>query len=186
MTQATIVRWVMLTWFALPLYARDPLTGAAVWTRVVRPSPVTPSFAGFGLFNGAVGFANDRFFAALYDFTPPIVGPPKHLQAFSAVDGSMAWEDEIGPSWSGVGIANGLVIMGARRLESLRLRRRNRRAVEHACPAIEHDLGAGDRRRHNLRRIRDRRGGRRGGVRLTLNEPMRSAQRNSRRPAKLG
>ena len=80
------------------LYARDPLTGAAAWIRVVRPSPVTPSFAGFGLFNGAVGFANDRFFAALYDFTPPIVGPPKHLQAFSAVDGSMAWEDEIGRS----------------------------------------------------------------------------------------
>ena len=79
----------------------------------MRPSPVTPSFAGFGLFNGAVGFANDRFFAALYDFTPPIVGPPKHLQAFSAVDGSMAWEDEIGPSWSGVGLANGLVMMGA-------------------------------------------------------------------------
>jgi polyvinyl alcohol dehydrogenase (cytochrome) len=94
------------------LYARDPATGAPVWTRVVQPSPVTPAFAGFGLFNGAVGFANDRFFAALFDFVPSIAMPPKHLQAFSAVDGSMAWEDEIGTSFSGVGIANGLVAMG--------------------------------------------------------------------------
>lgn len=94
------------------LYARDPMTGGLVWTRAVRPSPVTPSFAGFGLFDGAVGFASDRFFAALYDFTPPIVGPPKHLQAFSAVDGSTAWEDEIGPSFGAVGIGGGLVAMG--------------------------------------------------------------------------
>jgi polyvinyl alcohol dehydrogenase (cytochrome) len=73
---------------------------------------VTPGFAGFGLFNGAVGFAGDRFFAALNDFIPPIVMPPKHIQAFSAVDGSTVWEDDIGTSWSGVGIANGLVVMG--------------------------------------------------------------------------
>ena len=94
------------------LYARDPLDGSPVWTSIVRPAPVTPAFAGFGLFNGAVGFAGDRFFAALYDHTPPLVGPPKHLRAFSAVDGSMAWEDEIGVSWSGVGIGGGLVAMG--------------------------------------------------------------------------
>jgi polyvinyl alcohol dehydrogenase (cytochrome) len=98
------------------LYALDPTTGAPLWVRAVRPVPVTPSFAGFGLFDGAVGFAhvggNDRFFAALYDFTPPLIGPPKHLQAFSAVDGSTAWEDEIGGSFSGVGIGGGLVAMG--------------------------------------------------------------------------
>jgi outer membrane protein assembly factor BamB len=73
---------------------------------------VTPSFAGFGLFDGAVGFAGDRFFAALYNFTPPLVSPPKHLQAFSAVDGSTAWEDEIGVSFGAVGIGGGLVAMG--------------------------------------------------------------------------
>ena len=94
------------------LYARDPADGSPVWTRVVVPAPVTPGFAGFGLFNGAVGFANDRFFAALYDHVPSIPSPPKHLQAFSAVDGSMAWEDEIGLSWSGVGIGGGLVATG--------------------------------------------------------------------------
>ena len=93
------------------LYARDPLTGAAVWTRILRPAPVTPGFAGFGLFNGAVGFADDRFFAALYQHIP-MPSPPIHLQAFSAVDGSTVWQDEIGLSWSGVGIGGGLVAMG--------------------------------------------------------------------------
>jgi outer membrane protein assembly factor BamB len=93
------------------LYARDPVTGAAVWTRVVRPAPMTPAFAGFGLFNGAVGYARDRFYATLFDFSPPLAGPPKHLQAFSAVDGSMAWEDEIGPVFAGVGLASDLVAM---------------------------------------------------------------------------
>jgi outer membrane protein assembly factor BamB len=94
------------------LYARDPIDGSPVWTSVVRPAPVTPAFAGFGLFNGAVAFAGDRFVAALYDFAPAIVGPPEHLRAFSAVDGSMAWEDEIGLSWSSVGIGGGLVLTG--------------------------------------------------------------------------
>jgi outer membrane protein assembly factor BamB len=94
------------------LYARDEATGAVVWTRVVRPAPVTPGFASFGLFDGAVGFAGDRFFATLWDFSPSIPSPPKHLQAFSAVDGTTAWEDEIGQSFGGVGIANGLVLMG--------------------------------------------------------------------------
>jgi len=94
------------------LYALDPTTGGPLWVRAVRPVPVTPSFAGFGLFDGAVGFAGDRFFAALYNFTPPLVSPPKHLQAFSAVDGSTAWEDEIGVSFGAVGIGGGLVAMG--------------------------------------------------------------------------
>jgi polyvinyl alcohol dehydrogenase (cytochrome) len=94
------------------LYARDETTGAAVWTRAVVPQPVTPGFAGFGLFNGGVGFVNDRFFAALYDHVPSIATPPKHLMAFSAVDGSTAWEDEIGVSWGSVGIGNGLVAVG--------------------------------------------------------------------------
>jgi outer membrane protein assembly factor BamB len=94
------------------LYARDPATGAAVWTRIVRPAPVTPAFAGFGLFDGAVGFAADRFHAALNDFIPALGSPPQHLQAFSAVDGSTLWQDEIGASWGSVGIGGGLVAMG--------------------------------------------------------------------------
>src|SRR5262249_6142745 len=94
------------------LYARDPATGAFLWTRVVAPTPVTPGFAGFGLFNGGVGFAGDRFFAALYDHLPSISPAPKHLMAFSAVDGTPAWQDEIGTSWSNVGIGGGLVVVG--------------------------------------------------------------------------
>jgi outer membrane protein assembly factor BamB len=94
------------------LYALDPADGSPIWTSVVRPAPVTPSFAGFGLFDGAVGFANDRFFAGFYDFTPPLVIPPKHLRAFSAVDGSTAWEDEIGQSWGSVGLGGGLLATG--------------------------------------------------------------------------
>ena len=94
------------------LYARDEATGAFVWTRMVRPVPVTPAFAGFGLFDGAVGFDSDRFFAALYDHSPSLVSPPKHLMAFSAVDGSTAWEDEIGLSWGSVGLGGGLLVTG--------------------------------------------------------------------------
>src|SRR5262249_42606667 len=37
------------------LYARTPADGSEVWTRAVAPKPVTPAFAGFGLFNGAIG-----------------------------------------------------------------------------------------------------------------------------------
>jgi polyvinyl alcohol dehydrogenase (cytochrome) len=94
------------------LYARDEATGGELWTRVVRPAPVTPAFAGFGLFDGAVGFDGSRFFAALYDHSPPLVSPPKHLMAFSPADGSTVWEDEIGTSWGSVGIGGGFVVMG--------------------------------------------------------------------------
>src|SRR5262249_22698248 len=72
------------------LYARNPGDGSEVWTHAAAPKPVTPAFAGFGLFNGGIGFASNRFVAALNDFVPGLVSPPEHLQAFSAVDGSMA------------------------------------------------------------------------------------------------
>ena len=101
------------------LYALDPATGAPTWVRAVAPVPVTPAFAGFGLFNGGVGFAGDRFFAALFDHVPSIPVPPKHLMAFSAVDGATAWEDEIGLSWSNVGLGGGLVLAGTRAANDL-------------------------------------------------------------------
>ena len=41
------------------------------------------------------------------------------MRAFSAVDGSIAWEDEIGASWSSVGIGGGLVAMGTLSAPSL-------------------------------------------------------------------
>jgi len=94
------------------LYARLPADGTEAWTRAVRPAPNPPGFAGFGLFNGAIGFADQRFHAALNDFIPASPTPPKHLMAFSPVDGSTLWEDEIGDSWGSMAIANGLLFVG--------------------------------------------------------------------------
>jgi hypothetical protein len=37
---------------------------------------------------------------------------PEHLMAFSAVDGSTVWSDEIGHSWGHVGLAGGLLFTG--------------------------------------------------------------------------
>jgi polyvinyl alcohol dehydrogenase (cytochrome) len=89
------------------LRAYDTETGTPVWRNEVVPTPVTPGFAGYGLFNGAVGYAAGRFFAALYFVIPPT--PVPDLQAFSEVDGTTLWTDEIGVSWSHVGVANGVL-----------------------------------------------------------------------------
>ena len=94
------------------LYAFDPADGSPVWTRAVVPTPVSPAFAGFGLFNGAIGFADQRFYAALYRQIPEFMPAPEHLMAFSAVDGSTVWSDEIGDSWGHVGLAGGLLFTG--------------------------------------------------------------------------
>jgi polyvinyl alcohol dehydrogenase (cytochrome) len=94
------------------LYALDPDNGAIVWKRAVRPTPVSPAFAGFGLFNAAVGFADQRFYASLYQFAPASNPEPEHLMAFSAVDGATLWEDEIGRSWGSVGLGGGLLFVG--------------------------------------------------------------------------
>ncbi|HWP67261.1 MAG TPA: PQQ-binding-like beta-propeller repeat protein [Candidatus Limnocylindria bacterium] len=90
------------------LHALDAATGEPVWRNEVLPTPVSPAFAGYGLFNGAVGYADGRFYAALFQLIAP--GPqPEHLMAFSEVDGATVWTDEIGPSWSHVGLANGVL-----------------------------------------------------------------------------
>jgi outer membrane protein assembly factor BamB len=95
------------------LYAFHPDTGAIVWRNEILPVPVTPFFAGWGLFNGAVAFAGGRFFAALDGHAAPLPAvPPKHLMAFSAVDGATVWQDEIENSWSHVDVANGVIFAG--------------------------------------------------------------------------
>lgn len=115
------------------LYALSPNDGSIAWTNVVQPTPITPGFAGFGLFNGAIGYADQRIHAALNALIPPRVCEnnhamgcnsdaqcgdgiclprPEHLAAFSPTDGALLWSDEIQPSWSSVGIANGLVFTG--------------------------------------------------------------------------
>ncbi len=116
------------------LYAFDEATGTIAWTNVVRATPISPGFAGFGLFNGAIAYADGRIFAALYFLLPPRVcsndaqkgcsadgdcapggtcpAEPKHLMAFDAATGATLWQDEIGRSWSHVAVANGVVYAG--------------------------------------------------------------------------
>ncbi len=123
------------------LYAFDEATGMIAWSNVVRATPISPGFAGFGLFNGAIAYENGRIFAALYFLGPPRVcsndaqrgctsddqcenggtcpPEPKHLMAFDATTGQTVWEDEIGRSWSHVAVANGVVYAGTQTVDDV-------------------------------------------------------------------
>jgi outer membrane protein assembly factor BamB len=115
------------------LYALNEADGSIAWTNAVLPKPISPGFAGFGLFNGPLAVADGRVHAALYELIPDRVCDldhsqgcnddsdcttgtclplPDHLQAFDATDGSVLWTDDIGFAWSGVGAANGVVYSG--------------------------------------------------------------------------
>jgi polyvinyl alcohol dehydrogenase (cytochrome) len=90
------------------IYAVDRATGAVVWTNELVPAP---EFAGFGLFNGAVAYADGRFYAALYE-TPNWPDTNDHLYAFSEVDGAVDWQDQIGASWADATVAGGVLYVG--------------------------------------------------------------------------
>jgi outer membrane protein assembly factor BamB len=99
------------------LYAVDQATGAAVWTNELAPAP---TFAAFGLFNGAIAFANGDIYAALYEFTG-WPGSNDHLYAFSGLDGgdgagggdgTALWSAQIGTSWGDTTVSNGIVWAG--------------------------------------------------------------------------
>ena len=94
------------------IHALDPSSGERVWTRAVLPAPVSPRFAGYGLFNGALAYESGRLFAALYEFVPPTLPAPDHLMAFSEIDGSTLWSDDIGKSWSSLTASRGIVYAG--------------------------------------------------------------------------
>jgi polyvinyl alcohol dehydrogenase (cytochrome) len=94
------------------LYAFHAETGASVWTRQVLPAPVSPAFAGYGLFNAAISYDNRKLYAALYEFVPATTPAPAHLMAFSEVDGSTVWSDDIGRSWSSTSVSAGVVYVG--------------------------------------------------------------------------
>jgi outer membrane protein assembly factor BamB len=94
------------------LYAFHAETGASVWTRQVLPAPVSPAFAGYGLFNAAIAYSDRKFYAALYEFVPATTPPPPHLMVFSEIDGSTVWSDEIGRSWSSPTVSGRVVYVG--------------------------------------------------------------------------
>jgi outer membrane protein assembly factor BamB len=93
------------------LYAVDPDTGVSVWTEVVQPAA---DFAGFGVFNGAIGFDGGNVYAALFDQQFP--GTPENLDrlwAFDGTDGAPVWSNrEDAYSWADVGLANGVLFVG--------------------------------------------------------------------------
>ena len=91
------------------LYAADAGSGMPVWSNILAPAP---SFAGFGLFNGALGFADHSLFAALYDLNNTWPSSNPHLYAFRDGNGSPIWSDQIGVSWGSVAWANGLLFVG--------------------------------------------------------------------------
>jgi len=115
------------------LYAFEEATGDIAWTNVVRATPVSPGFAGYGLFNGAITYAEGRIYAALGFMVPARVCSndakkgcstdgdcpggtcplePKHLMSFDPASGATVWAEEIGRSWSHVAVANGIVYAG--------------------------------------------------------------------------
>ncbi len=115
------------------LYAFHEADGTIAWTNEIQPIPVSPGFAGFGLFNAPLTYAEGRLYAALYQLIPARVcdnnhakgcttdavcgggrclPAPDHLMAFDPRDGTVVWSDDIGPSWSSVAVVNGVAYTG--------------------------------------------------------------------------
>jgi len=94
------------------LYALRESDGKPYWKNVVEKTPVSPGFAGFGLFDGAVAYEDGRLYAALYQTIPPANPEPPHLMSFDARDGSILWTSEIGRAYSSVGVKNGVLFTG--------------------------------------------------------------------------
>jgi len=122
------------------LYAFDEATGLVEWETAVMPTPITPGFAGFGLFNGPIAIDNGTVYAALYEMIPDRVCDndhaqgcnedtdcpgsfciplPDHLMAFDAATGNVVWSDDIGPTWSGVSVFNGVTYSGSNELDPM-------------------------------------------------------------------
>ncbi|MET0343935.1 MAG: PQQ-binding-like beta-propeller repeat protein [Polyangiales bacterium] len=87
-------------------------SGEVAWINRVLPIPRSPGFASYGLFNGKLGYADGKIFAALYELSPTPPPAPDHLTAFSEVDGKIAWADDIGRSWSSLTVHDGVVYAG--------------------------------------------------------------------------
>ncbi len=92
------------------IYAVDADTGARVWTNEVVPTPVSPGFAAWGLFNGAIAYANGHIYAGLHDVAPS--RNPDHLQAFRISDGQTVWKQPFDWTWGDSSVANGIMFIG--------------------------------------------------------------------------
>jgi outer membrane protein assembly factor BamB len=94
------------------LYAVDATTGTEVWTREVQPAT---DFVYYGLFNAAMGAADGRIYATLYDLEDFPTTPESldRLHAFDAETGATDWSAQTDRfSWSDVGLAGGLLFAG--------------------------------------------------------------------------
>ena len=94
------------------LYSFDRETGDIVWRTEILPVPVSPGFAAWGLFNGAIGYADGRIHAAMYGHLREETEPANHMAAWNIDGGGMLWEHDIGASWGDVGIGGGVVFTG--------------------------------------------------------------------------
>ncbi len=97
------------------LYAIDTATGTAVWVREVQPAT---DFVAFGLFNGAIGAADDKIFASLFDLEFPTTNEGlDRLHAFDSETGATSWSAQTDVfSWSDVALAGGLLFVGEKAL----------------------------------------------------------------------
>lgn len=95
------------------LYAFDPDDGEIVWTNEIAPKPVSPGFAAWGLFNGALGYDGDRIYAALHGLTPDPDPDRENLQAYDPRDGSTVWTAPFEQSWAHAGVGQGIVVSGS-------------------------------------------------------------------------
>ncbi len=92
------------------LYAVDSDTGENVWKNEVVAVPVSPGFAAWGLFNGAIAYDAGHVYAGLHDTVPS--RDPDHLQAFRITDGVTAWSQPFDQTWSHTSVVNGIMFIG--------------------------------------------------------------------------
>lgn len=94
------------------LYAFDSDDGDIVWKNEVVPTPVSPGFAGWGVFNGALGYDGRYVYAALHGPIPDPDPNRPNLQAYDPRDGSTVWTAEFPRSWAHAAVQNDIVIAG--------------------------------------------------------------------------
>jgi outer membrane protein assembly factor BamB len=98
------------------IYARDPATGAEIWTTLVGDvTQADDGFASFGLFNGAPALAAKRLFTSLNAFGDGTPTDIVNTQAFKIAKGTHAWDAsfDIEPTWGVVSVGGSVVYVGS-------------------------------------------------------------------------